>query len=308
MLKEKLIKICNGLAEWKAPALCEDMPHGDMPGDKIRIEESHEAKASVIFPELIRNLLKDSEGREKLVVSVFGGSGVGKSEIASLLAYYLTESGIKAYVMSGDNYPFRIPMYNDAERLAVFRSEGLKGLVASGIYSKAAQEVLDDLWAQETDADPKKVSEYPWLAEYQKSGRKALGEYLGTAKEQDYNQVNEIIAQFRNGNEKIFMKRMGRSEEARWYDEVDFSDTHVLIIEWTHGGNQNINGIDVPILLNSTPEETREHRRLRARDGKTDSAFTTMVLEIEQMELDARARHARIIISKQGELLDPADF
>ena len=52
MLKEKLIKICNGLEEWKAPELCDDMPHGDMPGDKIRIEESHEAKASVIFPEL----------------------------------------------------------------------------------------------------------------------------------------------------------------------------------------------------------------------------------------------------------------
>ena len=284
MLKEKLIKICNGLEEWKAPELCDDMPHGDMPGDKIRIEESHEAKASVIFPELIRNLLKKSDCREKLVVSVFGGSGVGKSEIASLLAYYLTESGIRAYVMSGDNYPFRIPLYNDA------------------------QKVLDELWAEETDADPKKVIEYPWLAEYQKSGRKALGEYLGTAREQDYDQVNEIIAQFRNGNEKIFMKRMGRSEEARWYDEIDFSEINVLIIEWTHGGNQNITGIDVPILLNSTPEETREHRRLRARDGKTDSAFTTMVLEIEQMELDARARFASIIISKQGALLNPADF
>ena len=60
--------------------------------------------------------------------------------------------------------------------------------------------------------------------------------------------------------------------------------------------------------MNSTPEETREHRRLRARDGKTDSAFTTMVLEIEQRELDDRARYAKIIISKAGEFLDPADF
>ena len=33
MLKEKLIKLCNGLEEWKAPELCDDMPHGDMPGD-----------------------------------------------------------------------------------------------------------------------------------------------------------------------------------------------------------------------------------------------------------------------------------
>ena len=306
MLKENLKKI--DLAEWKAPELCEDMPHGDMPGDKIRIEESHIAKASTIFPELIKIMRQEAETKDKLVISVFGGSGVGKSEIASLLAYYLTDSGVKAYVMSGDNYPFRIPLYNDAERLAVFRSEGLKGLVASGLYSAEVQKILDALWAEETDADPKKTVEYPWLSEYLKSGRRALAGYLGTYREQDYDQVNQIIAQFKNGDDRIFMKRMGRSEEARWYDEIDFSDTDVLIIEWTHGGNGNIKGIDVPILLNSTPEETREHRRLRARDGKTDSAFTTMVLEIEQKELDERARFAKIIISKQGALLDPADF
>ena len=113
---------------------------------------------------------------------------------------------------------------------------------------------------------------------------------------------------FKSGEDRIYLKRMGRSEDERWYDEVDFSDTGVLIIEWTHGGNRNIEGIDIPVLLNSTPEETREHRRLRARDGKTDSAFTTMVLEIEQMELDDRASSAAIIMSKAGEFLDPASF
>ena len=101
---------------------------------------------------------------------------------------------------------------------------------------------------------------------------------------------------------------MGRSEDVRYYDEVDLSDTDVMIIEWTHGGNKALNGIDIPILLNSTPEETREHRRLRARDGKTDSAFTTMVLEIEQEELDDRAPYAKIIIAKSGEVLDPQSF
>ena len=44
--------------------------------------------------------------------------------------------------------------------------------------------------------------------------------------------------------------------------------------------------VDIPVLLNSTPEETKNHRRSRARDGKVDSAFTTMVLEIEQEMLD----------------------
>ena len=304
MLKEKLEKI--DLNSWKKPELSEDLPHGDMPGDKIKIDESHEAKAEKIFPALIEKM--KGFDKDKLVVTVFGGSGVGKSEIASLLAYYLIDQGISAYVLSGDNYPFRIPMYNDAERFSIFRSEGLKGLLESGEYSADVQKKLDELWKDETDPDPKMVNEYPWLASYQKAGRRALKEYLGTDREQDYVQVNQILNAFKAGEDKIYLKRMGRSEDARWYDEVDFSDTDVLIIEWTHGGNKNIEGIDIPILLNSTPEETREHRRLRARDGKTDSAFTTMVLEIEQEELDDRASSAAIIISKAGEFLDPADF
>ena len=304
MLKERTEQI--DLNIWSAPELSEDMPHGDMPGDKIRIDEGHIAKAKKIFPELIRKLRRMDQ--KKAVVSVFGGSGVGKSEIASLLTFYLKEAGVNAYVLSGDNYPYRIPLYNDAERLSIFRANGLKGLIASGEYDDEVQRTLSEFWAMETDPDPKMTEDHPWLKAYQEAGRKALAGYLGTEKEQDYEQINSILKTFKSGEEKIFLKRMGRSEEERWYDEVDFSDTDVLIIEWTHGGNRNIEGIDIPILLNSTPEETREHRRLRARDGKTDSAFTTMVLEIEQAELDERASSAAIIISKAGEFLDPASF
>lgn len=304
MLKEKLEKI--DLNSYEAPDLIETLPHGDMPGDKIVVNEDHVKKAKLIFPRLIE-LMREEKG-EKIVVSVFGGSGVGKSEIASLLTYYLNCVGIGAYTMSGDNYPYRIPMYNDAERISIFRSEGLKALVRSGEYNPEVREELSKLWAEETDPDPKTAEEYPWLKTYQFAGRKGLKEYLGTLKEQDYPQVNEIIAAFKRGDEKIYLKRMGRSEDVRYYDDVDFSNTDVLIIEWTHGGNGNIEGIDIPILLNSTPEETREHRRLRARDGKTDSAFTTMVLEIEQEELFDRARFAKIIVSKAGEFMKQSDF
>ena len=300
MLKEKLEKI--DLSTYEAPELIENLPHGDMPGDKIVVSEDHVKKAKLIFPRLIE-LMKEEKG-DKIVVSVFGGSGVGKSEIASLLTYYLNCVGIGAYTMSGDNYPYRIPMYNDAERMSIFRSEGLKGLVKSGEYNIEVREELSKLWADETDPDPKMTETYPWLKTYQFAGRKGLKEYLGTLKEQDYAQVNAIIADFKSGDEKIFLKRMGRSEDVRYYDEIDFSNIDVLVIEWTHGGNGNIKGIDIPILLNSTPEETREHRRLRARDGKTDSAFTTMVLEIEQEELTDRARFAKIIVSKAGEFMN----
>ena len=294
------------LNKWSAPALQEDMPHGDMPGDKIKIDEGHCRKAAVIFPHLIEELKK--ENKEKVVVSVFGGSGVGKSEIASLLTYYLQEEGIGAYVLSGDNYPKRIPLYNDAERFSRFRAAGLRGLLEAKLYNKEVQEALNGLWKDEKDPDPKLMEIYPWLSAYQKAGRAALKKYLGTDEEQDYEEVNAIIKAFKEGREKIYLKRMGRSEDERWYDEIDFSNTNVLVIEWTHGGNGALKGIDIPILLNSTPEETREHRRLRARDGKTDSAFTTMVLEIEQEELFDRAKYAKIIVSKSGEFMDRSDF
>jgi alpha-galactosidase len=61
--------------------------------------------------------------------------------------------------------------------------------------------------------------------------------------------------------------------------------------------------VDIPVLLNSTPEETLAHRRSRNRDGKIDSPFTMRVLEIEQQMLHSQANKAKIIISKQGELL-----
>ena len=136
----------------------------------------------------------------------------------------------------------------------------------------------------------------------------ALAAYLGTDLEQDYKELNGILSEFHAGAESIWLKRMGRTEDARWYDAVDLSDTNVLILEWTHGNSDFLRGVDIPILLNSTPEQTRAHRRSRSRDGKTDSAFTTMVLEIEQAELDRCAHKAKIILAKTGENLTYAQY
>lgn len=300
-LQEKL----SSIAGWTPPALPEEIPHGDMPGDKVCIGEEHLRKAGVIFPALLRAL--QSSGREKAVVAVFGGSGVGKSEIASVLAAYLRAAGIGSYVMSGDNYPRRIPMYNDAERARIFRAGGLRALVDSGAYSDAVQAALSALWETGADADPKAAEANPWLAVYQAAGRSALAGYLGTAQEQDYDEVNAILDAFRSGAPAVWLKRMGRTEDQRWYSAVDFSGVDVLLLEWTHGGNEALSGVDVPVLLHSTPEETREHRRLRARDGNTDSPFTTMVLEIEQAELERAIPRVKVMISKSGALMKGAE-
>ena len=301
---EKLTKL---LAEgYDFPEITPDIPHGDMPGDKIEIGESHIAKAKVIFPELLKELQEN--GKEKAVLCVCGGSGVGKSEIASVLGYYLSSLGIRSYVLSGDNYPRRIPKYNDAERLNTFRRAGIRGMLLEGVYTEERGQVLRELQEREVDPDPKLIVEYPWLSSYIEYGKEALRCYLGTTQEIDFEEISGILAAFKEGKECIFLKRMGRTETELWYSAVDFSETEVLIVEWTHGNSDYLKGVDIPILLNSTPEETLAHRRARNRDGKIDSAFTTMVLGIEQKKLHEQARKAAIIVSKDGALLDFAAY
>jgi alpha-galactosidase len=286
------------------------IPTGDMPGDKVKIGPQHIQKSRVIFPKLLELLIPalESNPNQRAVVVVCGGSGVGKSEIASLISHYLNRMGVGSYTLSGDNYPHRIPKYNDAERLRVFRQSGINGLISQGQYLEGRPAILKELQASGGDSNPECAKTYPWLSLYQSAGRGGLKNYLGTTNEIDFKELSGIVAQFKNGASSIFLKRMGREETELWYEPVDFRDKHILVIEWTHGNNHNLQGVDVPILLNSTPQETLEHRRSRNRDGATDSPFTTMVLAIEQEMLVSQAPNAKLILSKSGELLTYRDF
>jgi hypothetical protein len=281
------------------------IPKGDMPGDKIKIEEGHVKKAQTIFPKLLEKLdaIFNTQPNCKAVISVHGGSGVGKSEIGSLLAYYLNDRKVGAYILSGDNYPHRIPKFNDRERLRVFREYGIKGLVDKGEYTKANCEILKTLQLEEKDYDPQLNIEYPWLSVYQSAGAEGLKNYLGTPNEIDFAEMNHIIEDFKSGQSSIMLKRMGREEQELWYDKIDMTHIDVLVIEWTHGNNSNLEGVDIPILLNSTPQETLEHRRSRNRDGNTDSPFITMVLGLEQELLQSQAKNAEIIVMKNGDII-----
>lgn len=282
------------------------VPTGDMPGDKVQITPSHLAKAHVIFPVLWRKLepILASSPHSRAVIAVCGGSGVGKSETGSLLAFGLNSVGVGSYVLSGDNYPRRIPSANDAERVRTFRVGGVQGLVAKRTYDDAVRSALTELQASDTDADPAQVVTHPWLATYQRAGRKALAGYLGTKNEIDFDEISGILAAFHAGAPALMLKRMGRTPDALWYDEVDVRDTQVIVVEWTHGAHPLLTGVDIPILLNSTPEETLAHRRSRSRDGAVDSPFTTVVLELEQARLQRQAAGVEIIVAKSGELLD----
>jgi hypothetical protein len=288
----------------------DNIPTGDMPGDKVRIDPRHIRKAQIIFPKLLELLIPVLEENpyQRAVVVVCGGSGVGKSEIASVISYYLNRMGLGSYTLSGDNYPHRIPKYNDAERLRIFRKNGIDGLISNGQYTEGIHTILKEIQESGNDSNQEYVRRYPWLSVYQLAGRNGLKNYLGTTNEIDFKELTGIISRFKNGESRIFLKRMGREDTELWYDPVDFSNKNILVIEWTHGNNDNLQGVDIPVLLNSTPQETLEHRRSRNRDGATDSPFTTMVLEIEQNLLISQASKAKLILSKSGEILAYKDF
>lgn len=288
----------------------EMIPYGDMPGDKIEIGEVHVKKAKIIFEQLLKVMaavVRETKNN-KIVVTVCGGSGVGKSETASLLSAFLVSAGIGSYTLSGDNYPHRIPKYNDAERLCVFRKSALAGMLKDDQYSSERAAIIKEMQAADTDADVKLVDQYPWYQTYLDAGRQGLTEYLGTEREINFPELTGILAQFKSGAEKIWLKRMGRELSEIWYEQVDFTDTNVLIIEWTHGNSDHYQGVDIPILLNSTPEETLAHRKARNRDGAIDSPFTTLVLAIEQEKLQQQAKKARLIVSKEGQLLSYEEY
>lgn len=288
----------------------DSIPKGDMPGDQVKIGIGHIQKVWILFPRLLELLIPALEENpyQRAVVVVCGGSGVGKSETASLISYYLNRMGVGSYTLSGDNYPHRIPKYNDAERLRVFRKSGIDGLIANGQYLDGRAAILKELQESGNDSNPDYANRYPWLSVYQSAGRSGLQNYLGTNNEIDFKELTGIISRFKNGESRIFLKRMGREETELWYEPVDFGDKNVLVIEWTHGNNHNLQGVDIPILLNSTPQETLEHRRSRNRDGATDSPFTAMVLEIEQGMLVSQAPNAKLISSKSGKILAYSDF
>jgi len=273
---------------------------GDMPGDKVEINNTHINRAEVLFPHLLEKINKLN--RDKVVISVYGGSGVGKSEIGSLLSHYLREEGLETYLLSGDNYPHRIPKENDRERENRFREAGLVALSLEKDFEDSWSSRLKESWESGVELNDE------FYNIYFEAGESALREYLGTEKEINFRLINSIISRFLNNETSIPLKRMGREIDDLWFEKVDFKNIKVLIIEWTHGNNNLLNGVDIPIFLFSTPKETLEHRLSRGRDKGVDSPFTNLVLSLEQEKLNSQADRASLIISKSGELLSLEDF
>ena len=199
-----------------------------------------------------------TSGDDRVVISIYGGSGSGKTTIATALQQYFLNEGIGCYLLSGDNYPHRIPKRNDEERLRV----------------------------------------------YEDAGEEGLREYLGTPREIDFDGINQVLAEFHAGKDKITLRHMGREDGEISSEETDFTGVSVMLVEWTHGGSEYLKGVDIPVFLESSPEETKERRIRRNRDENAASPFICRVVELEQEKLDIQRNHARLIVGKDKEVYE----
>lgn len=268
-----------------------EMTVSDLAREQIR-------NAERLFPLILE---KTEERKEKkTIISVSGGSGVGKTGMAFLLQNMFEKQGKKSLIISGDNYPHRIPMYNDAERIARFRMSGLNGLITERLYTDEVKEKLLEL--QKAGRDAEEQEDMQWLSIYQKYGDKALTDYLGTDQELDYEAVSNLLMQFHGGTSQLLLRHMGRTPDDIWYDRRDVSDTDILILEWTHGNSACLQGVDVSVVLISTPEETLENRKKRNRDTAIDSPFVARVLSIEQKKINDGLDRADIIQDMHGRI------
>lgn len=268
---------------------------------KVNIVEAQRKNADLLYPR-IRLRLQDLKEGEKKVIAISGGSGAGKTGMAWLLKEHFAADKISALILSGDHYPHRIPMYNDAERLQIFRSGGLMGLLEENLYHADVQNTLGKLQMQGEDANEEWTTQYPWLTIYQKYGDEALKDYLGTERELRFSEVSFVLSAFKRGEKTLWLRQMGREAHEVWYKEEKVTDKEVLILEWTHGNSPLLTGIDLSIVLESTPEETLENRKKRNRDAAITSPFVARVLRIEQEKINAGMDGADFIQDMAGNI------
>ena len=249
-LEETTGKVYSGMALMQAGIL---LPMAAIEYEAYQFSFKKMQEAAALY-----DLLREKIGAERKVISIFGGSGSGKTTMAEILQQQFLADGIGCFIVHGDDYPHRIPKCNDQERELI----------------------------------------------YQKSGETGLNAYLGTPQEIEYDRINQVLAKFHVGDTEIELKKMGREDDEIWYEQTDLTGVQVLLLEWTHGGSEYLNGVDVSVYLDSTPEETKARRIRRGRDENAASAFIQLVLSLEAEKLEQQAKQADLIVGKDGRVYE----
>ena len=249
-LEETTGKVYSGMALMQAGIL---LPMAAIEYEAYQFSFKKMQEAAALY-----DLLREKIGAERKVISIFGGSGSGKTTMAEILQQQFLADGIGCFIVHGDDYPHRIPKCNDQERELI----------------------------------------------YQKSGETGLNAYLGTPQEIEYDRINQVLEKFHVGDTEIELKKMGREDDEIWYEQTNLTGVQVLLLEWTHGGSEYLNGVDVSVYLDSTPEETKARRIRRGRDENAASAFIQLVLSLEAKKLEQQAKQADLIVGKDGRVYE----
>ena len=61
-----------------------------------------------------------------------------------------------------------------------------------------------------------------------------------------------------------------------------------------------MSGVDLPIYIDSVPEDTLHNRVKRNRDKNAASELIKIVLDIEQKKLQNQAKNAKIVVGRDG--------
>ena len=77
-----------------------------------------------------------------------------------------------------------------------------------------------------------------------------------------------------------------------------------MLLEWTHGGSDDLHGVDLSVFLESSPEETKERRIRRNRDENAASPFICRAVELEQEKLEVQRKNAGLIVGKNGSVYE----
>ncbi len=117
----------------------------------------------------------------RVVIGISGGSGSGKTSIAALLKEYMEKDGLGCYVLAGDDYPRRLPKYNDAERLRIYREYGLRGMVDGGVYTPERFARVQQWQLKGEDADFAHAGGEPLVLELSGCGQEGSGRVSGLA-------------------------------------------------------------------------------------------------------------------------------
>ncbi len=206
-----------------------------MIGDKLLIEPFHTDRARDISNYVLRRYSSEDSG-ERIVISVAGESGAGKSELAHEVARMLIDKGIKTSVLQQDDYFVFPPKTNH---------------------------------------------------EMRKRNIEQVGPYEVKLDFLDCN-----LRSFKRDENPIYKPLVLFNEDRITTEELDLSDTRVVVVEGTY--TSLLRFVDIRVFIDRDYRATLEARKRRGRD--VIEPFLEDVLEREHRIISEHREMADIVI------------